>query len=144
MFFSRYSVKEFLTERRLLLKVATDMDAILIAAPTSTKNKDKARDPHMHSSKKGSQWYFGMKVHIGMDAESGLVHTVRSTFGNISDIDEASSLLHGHERFGFGDAGYRGIEKRPDTRPDVIWHIAIRPSKREKLNKNNEADALLD
>ena len=96
------------------------MDATLIAAPTSTKNKDKTRDPEMHSSKKGNQWYFGMKAHIGVDAESGLVHTVRGTSGNVSDIAEANSLLHGQERFGFGDAGYRGIQKRLDTRLDVV------------------------
>ena len=98
----------------------------------------------MHSSKKGNQWYFGMKVHIGVDAESGLVHTIRGTSGNVSDIAEANNLLHGQERFGFGDAGYRGIQKRPDTRLDVTWHIAIGPGKRKNLNKDNEADALLD
>ena len=70
-----------------------------------------------------------MKAHIGVDAESGLVHTVRGTSGNVSDIAEANSLLHGQERFGFGDAGYRGIQKRPDARLDVIWHIAMQPQK---------------
>ena len=74
----------------------------------------------------------------------GLVHTVRGTSGNVSDIAKANSLLHGQERFGFGDAGYRGIEKRPDTRLDVIWHIAMQPGKRKKLNRDNEADAMLD
>ena len=133
-----------MTSRGLLLKVGTAVDATLIAAPTSTKNKDKARDPEMHSNKKGNQWYFGMKAHIGVDAESGLVHTVHGTSGNVSDIAEANSLLHGQERFGFGDAGYRGIQKRPDARLDVIWHIAMQPGKRKKLNKSDEADALLD
>jgi IS5 family transposase len=65
---------------------ATAVDATLIAAPTSTKNKDQARDPEMHSSKKGNQWYFGMKAYIGVDAKSGLVHTVRGTSGHVSDI----------------------------------------------------------
>ena len=138
------TVNELLTERGLLLKVGTAVDATLIAAPTSTKNKDKARDPEMHSSKKGSQWYFGMKAHIGVDAESGLVHTVRGTAGHVSDITEGNSLLHGQEKLSFGDAGYKGIQKRPDARLDVIWHIAMRPGKRKKLNKDNEADALLD
>ena len=86
------TVNELLTQHGLLLKVGTAVDATLIAAPTSTKNKDRARDPEMHSSKKGNQWYFGMKAHIGVDAESGLVHTVRATSGHVSDIAEANSL----------------------------------------------------
>lgn len=89
------TVNELLTQRGLLLKAGTAVDATLIAAPTSTKNKDKARDPEMHSSKKGNQWYFGMKAHIGVDAESGLVHTVRGTSGHVSDIAEGNTLLHG-------------------------------------------------
>ena len=75
-------VNELLTQRGLLIKAGTAVDATLIAAPTSTKNKDRKRDPEMHSSKKGNQWYFGMKAHIGVDAESGLVHTVRGTSGH--------------------------------------------------------------
>ena len=137
-------VNEQLSERGLLLKVGTAIDATLIPAPSSTKNKDKARDPEMHSSKKGKQWYFGMKAHIGVDAESGLVHTVRGTSGNVSDIAEGNSLLHGQERLGFGDAGYQGIEKRPDAKTGITWHIAMGPGKRKALNKDNEADALID
>ena len=138
------TVNELLTERGLLLKVGTAIDATLIAAPTSTKNKDKARDPEMHSSKKGNQWYFGMKAHIGVDADSGLVHSVRGTSGHVSDIAEGNSLLHGQETLGFGDAGYQGIDKRADAKMGITWHIAMRPGKRKKLNKNNEADAMLD
>lgn len=138
------TVNDLLTERGLLLKVGTAIDATLIAAPTSTKNKDKARDPEMHSSKKGNQWYFGMKAHIGVDADSGLVYSLRGTSGHVSDIAEGNSLLHGQEKLGFGDAGYQGIEKRPDAKTDVIWHIAMRPGKRKKLDKTNEADAMLD
>jgi IS5 family transposase len=137
-------VNEQLSERGLLLKVGTAIDATLIPAPSSTKNKDKARDPEMHSSKKGNQWYFGMKAHIGVDAESGLVHTVRGTSGNVSDIAEGNSLLHGQETLGFGDAGYQGIEKRPDAKTGITWHIAMGPGKRKALNKDNEADALID
>ena len=138
------TVNELLTERGLLLKAGTAVDATLIAAPTSTKNKDRARDPEMHSSKKGSQWYFGMNAHIGVDAESGLVHTVRGTCGHVSDIAEANTLLHGQERVAFGDAGYQGIEKRPDAKAEVTWHVAMRPGKRKALNKENEADAMID
>jgi IS5 family transposase len=138
------TVNEILTECGLLLKTGTVVDATLIAAPTSTKNKDKARDPEMHSSKKGNQWYFGMKAHIGADAESGLVHTVRGTSGHVSDIAEANTLLHGDEALAFGDAGYQGAQMRPDASADVTWHVAMRPGKRRALNKDNEADALLD
>jgi IS5 family transposase len=135
-------VNELLSEKGLLLKAGTAVDATLIAAPTSTKNKDKKRDPEMHSSKKGNQWYFGMKAHIGVDAESGLVHSVRGTSGNISDIAEANSLLHGEENVAFGDAGYLGVEKRADAPKDITWHVAMRPGKRRALNIENEADAL--
>ena len=85
------TVNDLLTERGLLLRVGTAIDATLIAAPTSTKNKDKARDPEMHSSKKGNQWYFGMKAHIGVDADSGLVHGVRGTSGHVGDIAQGNS-----------------------------------------------------
>jgi IS5 family transposase len=138
------TVNELLTQRGLLLKAGTAVDATLIAAPTSTKNKDRARDPEMHSSKKGNQWYFGMKAHIGVDAESGLVHTVRGTPGHVSDIAEANTLLHGQETVVFGDAGYQGVEKRPDANAEVTWHVAMRPGKRKALNKENAADALID
>lgn len=138
------SVNELLTSKGLLLKVGTAVDATLIAAPTSTKNKDKVRDPEMHSSKKGNQWYFGMKAHIGVDADSGLVHTVRSTAGHVHDVNEGNSLLHGQEQVVFADAGYQGIDKRPDAKAAVIWHIAMRPGKRKALDKSNAADAMLD
>ena len=137
-------VNDILVGRGLMLKTGTVVDATLIAAPSSTKNKDHKRDPDMHSSKKGEQMYFGMKAHIGADAESGLVHTVRGTSGNVSDVTEGNSLLHGEETVAFGDAGYQGIEKRPDANTEVVWHIAMRPGKRRALNKENAADALLD
>ena len=138
------AVNALLTERGLLLKAGTVVDATLIAAPTSTKNKSRARDPEMHSSRKGNQWYFGMKAHIGADAESGLVHTVRGTCGHVSDIAEGNALLHGEEAVAFGDAGYQGIDKRPDANAHVTWHVAMRPGKRKKLDKKNLADALID
>ena len=138
------TVNSTLAAKGLLLKNGTDIDATLIAAPSSTKNKDHKRDPDMHSNKKGEQMYFGMKAHIGADAESGLVHTVRGTSGNVSDAVEGNSLLHGEESIAFGDAGYQGIEKRPDANADVTWNIAMRPGKRKALNKENAADALID
>ena len=85
------TVNALLIQRGLLLKAAPAVNASLIAAPTSTKNKSKARDPEMHSSKKGNQWYFRMKAHIGVDAEPGLVHTVRGAFGHVSDVGEGNT-----------------------------------------------------
>ena len=137
-------VNDLLAQQGLLLKTGTVVDATLIAAPSSTKNKDKTRDPDMHSSKKGQQMYFGMKAHIGADAESGLVHTLRGTSGNVHDVTEGNSLLHGEETLAYGDAGYQGIAKRPDADPKVNWQIAMRPGKRKLLDKDNEADAMID
>jgi transposase, IS5 family len=137
-------VNDMLAERELLLKAGTVIDATLIAASSSTKNKAHKRDPDMHSSKKGEQMYFGMKAHIGAYAESGLVHTVRGTSGNVHDVVEGNSLLHAEETVAFGGAGYQGVDKRPDANAEVTWHIAMRPSKRRALNKENAVDALLD
>jgi IS5 family transposase len=138
------TINALLTQRGLMLKTGTVVDATLIAAPSSTKNKDRARDPEMHSSKKGEQMYFGMKAHIGADAESGLVHTVMGTSGNVHDVTQGNSLLHGQESVAFGDAGYQGVEKRADANSGIKWHIAMRPGRRKALNKDNEADALTD
>ena len=139
------TVNDLLTAQGLLLKAGTAVDATLIAAPSSTKNKDKKRDPEMHSSQKGNQWYFGMKAHIGVDADSGLVHTVRGTSGNVADVTEGNSLLHGEETDVFGDAGYQGADKRADAKREVTWHVAMRPGKRKELDKDNKPmDALID
>ena len=139
------TVNALLSAKGLLLKAGTVVDATLIAAPSSTKNREGTRDPDMHQSKKGNQWFFGMKAHIGVDAESGLVHTVQGTAGNVNDVVEANSLLHGEETVVFTDAGYQGADKRPDAKPGVTWHVAMRPGKRRALDtENNLADALLD
>lgn len=120
------------------------VDATLIAAPSSTKNMSGERDPEMHQSKKGNQWYFGMKAHIGVDADSGLVHTVRGTSGNVSDVIEANNLLHGQETDAFGDAGYQGVGKRPDANQTVRWHVAMRPGLRRALDKDKPLAALIE
>jgi transposase, IS5 family len=138
------TVNELLEQRGLLLKAGTVVDATLVPAPSSTKNKDKGRDPEMHSSKKGNQWHFGMKAHIGVDADSGLVHTVRGTSGNVADVSEGNSLLHGQEKDAYGDAGYQGVDKRPDAKDDVAWHVAMGPGKRKALDKEQPLDALLE
>ena len=93
-------VNDLLQHKGLLLKTGTAVDATLISAPSSTKNKSGERDPEMHQTKKGNQWYFGMKAHIGVDAESGFVHTVVGTAANVSDITQAGALLHGEETAG--------------------------------------------
>lgn len=88
----------------------------------------------MHQTKKGNQWYFGMKAHIGSDAESGIVHTLVTTPANTNDVTQAHALLHGKEQIAFGDAGYQGVEKREENRgSSVRWHIAMRPGKRRAL-----------
>ena len=118
-----------LEERGLLMRQGTIVDATIIAAPPSTKNKSKARDPEMHQTKKGNQWHFGMKAHIGVDVASGLVHTVTGTAANEADINQAASLLHGQEEAVFADAGYTGADKRPELEDcDVSWNIAIKRS----------------
>jgi IS5 family transposase len=137
-------VNAVLTERGLMLKEGSAVDATLIAAPSSTKNKDKSRDPEMHSSQKGKQWHFGMKAHIGVDAYSGLVHTVRCTSGNDHDITQAHRLLHGQEQAVWADAGYQGVQKRPGADPDVTWHVAMRPGKRKALKHAGALGELLD
>lgn len=138
------TINDLLRQRGLMLRAGTLVDATLIAAPSSTKNKDGKRDPEMHSSKKGEQWYFGMKAHIGVDVEFSLVHTVRGTAGHVADVSEGNQLLQGQETVGFGDAGYQGIDKRLDARPGVRWHVAMRPGKRRALDKTKPLDALID
>lgn len=144
---SRFSatVNDLLAAQGLLLKAGTAVDATLIAAPSSTKNKDRKRDSEMHSSQKGNEWHFGMEAHIGVDADSGLVHTVIGTSGNVADVVEDNSLLRGEEKDGLCDAGYQGVNKRPDARASVTWHITMRPGKSKELDKqNNPVDALID
>ena len=115
----------------LLLKSGTVVDATLIAAPSSTKNSTGERDPGLHQVKKSNQWHFGMKAHIGVDAESGLVHTVIGTAANVNDVTQGHGLLHGQEQMVFADAGYQGATKGPEA-TGVDWHIAMRPGKRKQ------------
>jgi len=118
-----------LEERGLLMRQGTIVDATIIAAPPSTKNKSKTRDPEMHQTKKGNQWHFGMKAHIGVDVASGVVHTVTGTAANEADINQTAALLHGREEAVFADAGYTGADKRPELEDcDVSWNIAIKRS----------------
>jgi IS5 family transposase len=126
------TINDMLTARGLLLKSGSAVDATLIAAPSSTKNQSGERDPEMHQAKKGNQWHFGMKAHIGVDADSGLVHTVVGTAANVNDVTQGHALLHGEETVVFADAGYQGAAKRPEA-TGVAWQIAMRPGKRRAL-----------
>jgi IS5 family transposase len=131
------TINEHLAAQGLMMREGTIVDATLIAASPSTKNKDKKRDPEMHQSKKGNDWHFGLKAHIGVDSASGLVHTVIGTAGNVSDVTQAHALLHGDEVAAMGDAGYQGVEKREENRgKNVTWHVAMKRSKRKALPNN--------
>ena len=122
------AVNADLARKGLLLRRGTIVDATIIPAPSSTKNADGERDPEMHQTKKGNQWYFGMKAHIGVDVESGLVHTVTTTAANAADVTQTEHLLHGEEVAVYADAGYTGAEKRVE-REGISWHIAAKRGK---------------
>ena len=134
-----------LTARGLLLREGTLVDATLIAAPPSTKNQDKQRDPEMHQTKKGNQWYFGMKAHIGADRDSKLVHTVVVTAANVADVTKTSELLHGEEQQVHADAGYTGVEKRAEivalARP-IDWQIAGKRGVIKAMAEGAEKEAI--
>jgi|SRR6185437_9812006 len=136
-------INAHLGQQGLLMRAGTIVDATIIAAPSSTKNEDKARDPEMHQTKKGNQWHFGMKAHIGVDAESGLVHTVIGTPANVNDVTQAGALLHGEETDAFGDAGYRGVGKREEAKGPK-WHVAMQPGKRRQLDPSHQWARLLE
>ncbi len=106
------AVNAHLARKGQSLRAGTIVDATIIHAPSSTKNADKARDPEMHQTRKGNQWYFGMKAHIGVDEFSGLVHHVKCTAANVGDVTVTHELLHGKEDSVFGDSGYTGADKR--------------------------------
>jgi len=128
------AINTVLAAKGLLLKEGTVVDATIIEAPSSTKNKDGTSDSEMHQTKKGNQWHFGMKAHIGVDADSGLTHTLVTTAANVSDITQAHALLHGDETRAFGDAGYQGVERRQENEKSAVtWHVALRPGKRRTL-----------
>ena len=137
------AVNAHLTAKGLLLRQGTIVDATIIAAPSSTKNASGTRDPEMHSTKKGNQWYFGMKAHIGVDWFTGLVHTVKSTAANAADVRHTADLLHGEETRVFGDAGYIGAEKRVgDVGRTIDWHIAEKRGRVKALKDDGYKEAV--
>jgi IS5 family transposase len=127
-------VKALLAARGVTMRQGTIVDATLIAAPSSTKNKDGKRDPEMHQTKKGNQWYFGMKVHLGVDKDSGLIHSVVTTSANVHDLIPVAELLRGDEEVVYADAGYQGIAKRAEMAgKPTTFRVAMRPGKRRGL-----------
>jgi IS5 family transposase len=130
------TVNDTLAAKGLLLKSGSVVDATLISAPSSTKNRSGTRDPEMHQTKKGNNWHFGMKAHIGADADSGLVHTVVGTAANVNDVTVGNGLLHGQEKDVFADAGYQGADKRPEAEGSKAqWHVAMKPSVRRQWKR---------
>lgn len=130
-------INRYLEKQGLSFKEGTIIDASIIEAPTAIKNKSGKRDPEMHQTKKGNEWHFGMKVHIGVDDVFGLIHSVKTTAANVHDIVVSHDLLHGKEQRVLGDAGYRGIEKRDEHKKrKVNWLISQRPGVRKRLKKS--------
>jgi IS5 family transposase len=133
-------VNAHLTRKGLMLKCGSIVDATIIAAPSSTKNATGERDPEMHQTKKGNQWHFGMKAHIGVDAESGLVHTVLTTPAHESDVAQIDDLLHGKEEVVYGDSGYTGAQHHI-RRKNLRLEIALKPSRIKTLKDGREKRA---
>ena len=138
-------VVAMLMERGLILKKGTIVDSTIISAPSSTKNKEQKRDPDACQTKKGNNWHFGYKAHIGVDRESGIVHTVKATAANVHDVTMTPELLHGEEETVHGDSGYLGAEKRDDAivkntaKKKIRYKINRRPS--QSKNKSNRSRA---
>ncbi len=127
-------INQYLNSEGFILKEGSIIDASIISAPSSTKNKSGKRDPEMHQTKKGNEWHFGMKMHIGVDDALGLIHSVSTTSANAHDITESAALLHGEEERVWADAGYQGVEKRDEHKDrKVDWWVAMRPGKRRQL-----------
>ena len=138
------AVVKILMERKLILKKGTIVDSTFIESPSSTKSREKKRDPEAHSAKKGNIWHFGYKAHIGVDEKSGLVHTVKATPANEHDVTVMSELLHGEEERAYGDSGYIGANKRPEAikknknGKKIKYLINRRPSSIKKLSKSGQ------
>ena len=131
-------VKEYLAEQGVWLKEGTIVDATIIEVPSSTKNRSGQRDPEMRQVKKGNQYHFGMKLHIGTDVATGLVHSFTTTSANVHDVTQAHRLLHGGETQVWGDAGYLGVQKREENLGLALaWQVALRPGRRRKLEPDS-------
>jgi IS5 family transposase len=132
-----------LKAKQLMMKEGTIVDATIISAPSSTKNAEGRRDPQMHQTRKGNQWYFGMKAHIGADAKSGLVHSLEGTPANVSDVSQTKHLLHGEEKSVHADAGYTGVEKREEFEGSKIeWMVAQKKGRLKAMAEGLKKDLL--
>lgn len=131
-------INKHLDQHGLMLREGSIIDATIISAPSSTKNQEGERDPEMHQTKKGNEWHFGMKMHIGVDESLGLIHSIETTPANEHDLNVAHNLLHGDEQRVWADAGYTGAENREElTRKHRKWFVAMRPSSRKKLTSSD-------
>lgn len=138
------AIKSHLADKGLMMREGTIVDATIIAAAPSTKNRAKARDPEMHQAKKGNQWYFGMKAHTGVDAGTGLVHSVTVTAASVHDLDEITGLVRADDQVVYADAGYQGVEKRPEITGDehlsqVTWRVAARKGALQAMHPHEQA-----
>jgi IS5 family transposase len=127
-----------------IMRGGSIVDATIIAAPSSTKNATGTRDPEMHQTKKGNQWYFGMKAHIGVDAGTGYVHSVTATAANVHDLDEAANLVRVDDEVVYVDAGYQGVRKRPEIADDehrsqIEWRVAARKGVLKTMTDHDRA-----
>ena len=136
-------VNRQLEARGIMLRYGSIVDATIINAPSSTKNREGKRDEEMCQTKKGEQYYFGMKMHAGVDAKSGLIYSTAYTPANASDVKQVGKLLHGQEKEVWGDAGYLGAYKYAENvSNDIRWSIAMRPGKRRALDRRKEKNRL--
>ena len=137
--------KQQLTARGLLFGKGTIVDGSFIEAPSSTKNADKKRDPEMRSAKKGSNWHFGMKMHIGVDKATGIIHTVVTTPANVHDVTKADELRRPDDWEVIGDSGYLGMEKRDSADPErVAYGCETLQSEKEALGRRIADEKLLE
>ena len=133
-------INRHLESQGLKLREGTIVDACIIEAPSSTKNRAGARDPEMHQVKKGNQYHFGMKFHIGVDAKAGVAHSFSTTPANLHDVTQAHRLLHSGESQVWGDAGYVGVQKREENLELAVeWQVAMKPGQRRKLEPGSPA-----
>jgi IS5 family transposase len=132
-------------EQGWMMRGGSIVDATIIAAPSSTKNATGTRDPEMRQTKKGNQWYFGMKAHVGVDAGTGYVHSVRATAASVHDLDEAANLVRSDDEVVYADAGYQGADKRPEFTDDehlsqLRWRVAARKGRLKKMAAPDRAE----
>lgn len=136
-------INNVLGGRDLMRGTGTVVNVTLITAPSSTENASGERGPDMHRSRKGNQRHFGVKAHIGVDAESGVAHTVLGTSGNVNDLTRAKTLLNGLGAHAFCDAGYQGASKRTDAKQEVQWHAAMLRGKGKSLGQRSPLAAMI-